>query len=301
MKFVDLIFLGRPMLVIPVWTVYLHFLAFSSDGEYLLVFPGREAIYQLVVLALIFMGGYIINQIFDIESDRLNDKLYFLPRGIISPALAWVCYFALTIGGLGLAVFLCPEAIRAVLAIIGLGILYSVPGIRLKDSPVGGLVTNAFAYGFLIPWMSGLGSSYQLSIVAMTPYFLAVAAGYILTTIPDLDGDMATGKRTVAVILGPKGALWLTLLTTMIAAATAVWVGNIEMAIVAALTFVGVIYLLFSFKFRVLMLTCKIPILLLTLLAGVHYLFYAVLLLLTINLTRFYYKRRFGVIYPKLG
>jgi len=59
--------------------------------------------------------------------------------------------------------------------------------------------------------------------------------------------------------------------------------------------------LVFSLRFNLLMFACKFPILLLTLLAGIHFPFYLFLLLLTIILTRVYYKKRFGIVYPKLG
>lgn len=301
MKFPDLIFFGRPILIIPVWTVYLHYLSTTSSIGYLNVSPGRTAIINLVALTLIFKGTYVFNQIYDIESDRINDKLFFLPRGIISLSTAWTYYIMLTLAGAAITFLLCPESIRAMVAIAGLGICYSIPGVRLKDSPVGGLIANATAYGFLIPWMISRSFSTEIPYLSIVPYFLAIATGYILTTIPDHDGDLATGKRTLTVILSPRGAIWLALLTLLATVASSLWVGNYEMTIVAAVTALFVTYLVFSFKYKVLMLACKLPILLLSLLAGAHFLFYPVLLLLTIILTRIYYKRRFGIVYPELS
>jgi 4-hydroxybenzoate polyprenyltransferase len=300
-KLVDLIFFGRPILLIPVWTVYLHYHTIAGGAGYFGISPGPTTLYHLIALTLMVTGTYVFNQLFDIESDRRNEKLFFLPQGIISPRTAWIYYVVLTLAGFAIIVSLFPEMIRVALAIVGLGILYSVPGVRLKDNPFGGLMANAVAYGFLIPWMVSFNFAEPSLALDMVPYFLAIATGYILTTIPDLDGDIATGKRTVAVILGPRGALWLALLTAIATGAISLWVGNIEMAIVAAAALVGNIYLLFSFKFKILLFTCKFPILLLSLLAGVHYLLYPVLLLLTIILTKLYYKRRFGIVYPKLS
>jgi 4-hydroxybenzoate polyprenyltransferase len=300
-KLIDLVFFARPMLVIPVWTVYLHFFATETSAGYASVLPDRTSIIHLIALTLIFKGTYVFNQLFDIESDRINDKLFFLPRGIISTTTAWIYYVVLSLAGILVIIFLDPDAIRPVAAIVILGILYSVPGVRLKDSPFGGLIANAVAYGLLIPWMISDLVSGEYPVTGMIPYFLAIAAGYVLTTIPDHDGDLATGKRTMAVILGPRGALWLTLLTVLATVGASISAGNSEMAIVAGLTLVGVVSLLISFKYRLLMLTCKMPILLLTLVAGAHYLFYPGLLLLTIILTRLYYKRRFGIVYPELS
>ena len=301
MKFLDLIFFGRPMLVIPVWTIYLHFLSLSSGTGYADVFPGRVHIINLGALTLIFMGTYVFNQIFDVESDRINDKLFFLPRGMISWRTAWIYYVLLTFAGVAISLLLSRESIRAIMALAGLGICYSMPGVRLKDSPIGGLIANAAGYGLLIPWMILKSCAVELPYLSMVPYFLAIAAGYILTTIPDHDGDRAAGKRTLAVLLGPPGAVWLALLTALACAAAALWVGNYEMAAVAGITAALAVVLLFSFRYKILMVACKLPILLLSLLAGIHFLFYPMVLLLTIILTRFYYKRRFGIVYPELS
>jgi len=300
-KSFDLIFLGRPMLLIPVWTIYLHYLSITAKPDFPAFWPGRLSLIQLMALTLISMGVYVLNQIFDIESDRINDKLFFLPRGIINLPTAWIYYAFLTVSGLAAVILLCPSAIQQALSIIALGIFYCVPKIRLKDSPFGGLIANAVAYGFLIPWMVSSKSPQVLPGISMIPYFMAIATGYILTTIPDYEGDAAAGKRTMAVILGRRGALTLALMTGLMTAGFSHMLGNTEMLIVAIVTLVLVVYLLVSFNSRVLMFACKFPILLLTLWAGYHYLSYLVLLLLTIILTRFYYKKRFGMVYPKLS
>jgi 4-hydroxybenzoate polyprenyltransferase len=300
-KPLDLVFFGRPMLVIPVWTVYLHFLAANSRSDYLILYPEPAVIAHLIFLTLVFKGVYVFNQIFDIESDRRNDKLYFLPCGLISLRTAWIYYVILSSAGLVVAFLHSQRTGFLAAVIIVLGTLYSIPGIKLKDRPISGLLANAVAYGLLIPFCITFGYYNSNDGVMAAPYFLAIAAGYILTTIPDCDGDAAIGKKTVAVILGPKGALWLALLTSFATAVASLMTDNVEMAVVSGLTFILVVILVFSFRFNLLMFVCKFPILLLTLLAGIHFPFYLLLLLLTIILTRIYYKKRFGIVYPKLG
>jgi len=299
-KPIDLIFFGRPMLLLPVWTVYLHYLSVITRPDFPEFRPDSANLIHLLALTLLSMAVYGLNQIFDVESDRINDKLFFLPRGIISPTAAWVYYAVLTVSGLVIVIVLSPNAISPALMIVILGILYSAPKVRLKDSPVGGLVANAVAYGFLVPWIVVADSSRDVLLISMIPYFLAIATGYILTTIPDYEGDAATGKRTVAVILGRQAALVLALMTGIMTAGFSYFVNNMEMLIVASVTVMLVAYLIISFASRLMTFTCKFPILLLTLMAAYHYLFYIILLLLTIILTRVYYKKRFGIIYPEL-
>ena len=54
------------------------------------------------------------------------------------------------------------------------------------------------------------------------PLFLGILPAITLSAIPDLDADRAAGKRTLAVRLGARGALWIALATTLAAAASAV-------------------------------------------------------------------------------
>lgn len=299
MRLFDFIFFARPMLLIPVWTVFLHYLAFRTEGRFISFYINRAHLLELAALTLIFAGVYVLNQIFDIESDRANDKLYFLPRGIITTGSAWWYYVLLSVAGLAAAGAAGFNILLIGGAVVVLGILYSVPKIKLKDRPYWGLISNGMAYGILIPVMANFGR--EFSVAAIIPYFLAIATGYVLTTIPDREGDRAAGKKTVAVIFGINGALWWGAGLSLAALVAALISHNMELAAISGVTLLWVIYLLISFQTATIMLACKLPIMFLTVAAGIHFPCYLPLLLLTILLTRFYYKRRFGIIYPKLS
>lgn len=289
------------MLLIPVWTVYLHYMAQCHAESQVTFMPGRSALVHLAVLSLVFAGSYILNQIFDIESDRINDKLFFLPRKIISLPLAWVLSVCASAAGIIIAASIEPRILPAVMILIALGVLYSVPVIRLKDRPLAGLAANAAGYGLLIPWIAAWNCPERAVSTVAIPYFLAIAAGYVLTTIPDRTGDAAAGKRTVAVLFGSKGTLWPALALIVAAGASSLWTGNIELAITAAVTAVICIYLIISYNQKILLVACKLPILLLTVFAAAHYPIYGAILLLTYFLTRVYYRKRFGIVYPRLN
>jgi len=300
-KILDLIFFARPILLIPAWTVYLHYGAACRSPGYIGVYPDGAAGVHLAILTLITAAAYVFNQIFDIASDRANDKLYFLPRNIITLPTAWIYYAFLTIAGLSMSVLVEPGILPASAALVSLGILYSAPVIRMKDRPLAGLLANAAAFGLLIPWMAARTCPEAAVSVRALPYFLAVAAGYVLTTIPDRAGDAATGKRTVAVILGQTGSLWLAVILALSTTFVSLWLGNYEMAATAFVTVIGAGCLVASFNAKWLIATSKLPILVLTVFAAVHFPLYFIILLLTIVLTRLYYNRRFGIIYPKMG
>lgn len=299
-KLFDLIFFGRPLLIIPVWTVYLHFMTSSHPALNFVLIPSVALIMQLVALTLVFKGVYVFNQLFDIESDRINDKLHFLPRGIISVKTAWIYYSILTLAGLVVALTVSKETFFITAAITVLGVLYSVPGIRLKDRAVSGLLANSIAYGLLVPMTLIPDRLIHPEGLSTIPYFLAIATGYVLTTIPDREGDAVSGKRTIAVIIGIKGSLILALLLGIATLVSSYLTANQEMQIVAVVTTLLIIGLLIHYRPGLMLFACKFPILLLTLLACIHAPFYFPVLLLTIVLTRVYYKYRFEISYPRL-
>jgi 4-hydroxybenzoate polyprenyltransferase len=301
LKIADLIFFGRPILIIPVWTVYLHFTAFIIKNGYCRLELAPHSIIHLIFLTLIFKGVYVLNQIYDIETDRLNDKLFFLTRNIISIRTAWIYYIALSSAGLLLAIGQSISSAILAGSIILLGLFYSIPEVKFKDRPIAGLLANGIGFGILVPLVAA-SDIYGPDIgAAIIPYFMAITAGYILTTIPDMDGDAAAGKKTVAVILGPKTVLWLALLASLATLATSILAGNYEMLGVSFITAILILILLITFNERLLLFTSKFPILILTLMAAAHYPLYLLILLLTIALTRFYYKKKFDIIYPQLG
>jgi 4-hydroxybenzoate polyprenyltransferase len=72
----DYFFFLRPVLLPPVWTIAL--LGTIPLHESRLLSASAWSIFFLHLTAL-FGGVYTLNQIYDIESDRLNRKRYFLP------------------------------------------------------------------------------------------------------------------------------------------------------------------------------------------------------------------------------
>ncbi|MFQ6003827.1 MAG: hypothetical protein ACE5KJ_08780, partial [Candidatus Zixiibacteriota bacterium] len=79
-KYLDYLFVIRPVLMPPVWTILLlgHHRSAALSGQSNL--PG------LILLLVTFLVGavYLLNQIYDVESDRINKKLFFLAEGYIS-------------------------------------------------------------------------------------------------------------------------------------------------------------------------------------------------------------------------
>jgi 4-hydroxybenzoate polyprenyltransferase len=187
---------------------------------------------------------------------------------------------------------------------VTLGYAYSAPPIRLKDRAVGGLLANSYAHGFLVAISVEKELSwYQIGTLdwGIPLYFVLTVAGtYILTTIPDIDGDRSTGKRTVTVALGRTGALIMALIMLLMAASVAYLSSVAILFYLAAFASFMVGAAMFLRAPAPVLLAAKAPLLFLTLLAGYWYPAYFFFVVALIVITRIYYRRRFGIVYPKL-
>ena len=171
---------------------------------------GLDLVFIKLLLLGIFLGGgiYGLNQIYDIEGDRINRKNLPLSLGLVSPGMAWGITVFCDIAAIAMGFMITP--ITGILTAVGvfMGFLYSHPKFRFKDSPWHSVLLNGFGHGALIyaiGWSSIDNLQWQV-LYRMLPYAMAFAGVYIATTIPDIVGDRATGKITLAVAKGAKTA-----------------------------------------------------------------------------------------------
>ncbi|UCD93647.1 MAG: UbiA family prenyltransferase, partial [Candidatus Zixiibacteriota bacterium] len=96
MRLADFIFAARPMLLLPVWSIYLIACKFSYGQAR---FDAR-ALMSLIAVSLVAVGAYFINQIYDYQTDLINKKLGFLQRGLISRSEMTAAYISVSLVGL---------------------------------------------------------------------------------------------------------------------------------------------------------------------------------------------------------
>ena len=282
----------------PVWTILLlgHHRSSQLSGQN--HFPG------LALLLVTFLVGavYILNQIFDIESDRLNRKFFFLAQGYISKRSAFFEMMLLDLISIIPAFFISWQL--GLLFIMGMifGFLYSIPPFSFKNKPIGGFMLNALAHGnlaFLMGWCMNQFLSSKALLFSL-PYMFAVGAIYLNTTIPDIDGDRGMRKITLAVRWGKEKVVVLSCVLVAVAIVLSFLVRDIPFLIASSLSFPFFIYSTFRKKEREIILTTKLSILFLSIAAGIFYPWYFAILILGFVGTRLYYKARFNLDYPTL-
>lgn len=257
----------------------------------------------LIAVTLIVIGGYYLNQIYDYESDRINRKLGFLQSGMIGRSEMMAAYLAATLTGLIIGFYSGFQIGLINISQVILAAIYSLPPFRLKDRPYLGLAANILGYGIILPLLPPtFWENFETARLVIPAYFgLTVAAEFLLTIIPDREGDKKTGKTTLSVIFSNR----ILILSGAICFAAAVWLAGI--AGLKSLTFISltalILYLttLLAPREGLILFVCKFPILLITLLAGYYFPAYLVFIVVLLLTTRLYYKKRLKKTYPRLN
>ncbi len=311
-RLVDYLFLLRPTLLFPVWAFLL--IGFHRDGfqglgdlKPILAFP-PPLIVGFLAYSLLMGATYVVNQIYDRETDRQNRKLFLLADGLLPVAGAWAYTLLLVLASLGLLLGLrdAPgfgHLLGLWVASGALGFAYSVPPVRLKARPLWDLLANAGGYGVLnVLFGQALAGPLTGSAVRQTvPYFLAVGAVFLLTTLADLPGDRATGARTTGVALGPRRTALLAFLLLSSALLSAFLVRCPLVFWTALLAWPLFLWCLWKAEDRTrVTFTFRAAGALFGLLVSVKFPVYLVLGGLTVLAMKLYYRQRFGINYPSL-
>lgn len=207
----DFLFVLRPVILVPAW-------AFYSLGAHAHKVPRafeHTAVIQSAFWCLsgVLACAYVLNQIFDIESDRLNGKGLFLTKRVFRPRtmllIALVCFTGASL------LFTNTHRIQhlpLVMALV-LALIYSLPPLRLCARAWWDLAANAIGYGGLafVIGHGALSNDVMPAIVAAVPWVLLVAGTFLHTTILDVEGDAAAGKHTTTVVAGERRSALLSL------------------------------------------------------------------------------------------
>jgi 4-hydroxybenzoate polyprenyltransferase len=169
-----------------------------------------------VMAAVLNTASNGLNQIFDLEIDRVNKPKRPLPSGRMSLHEAW----AVTLASFALAFVLAwnvapggrHECFWMVAAAAVITTLYSAPPLRTKRLGIWANVTIAVPRGVLL---KVAGWSSVKSAMGFEPWFLGAIFGLFLlgatTTkdFADMDGDRRGGCRTLPIQFGVTRAAWM--------------------------------------------------------------------------------------------
>ena len=303
-KAVDLFFLIRPPLLCASSTFFfagaVSALRYTGGLRPAQLITG--ALPNLLLFVLVVSAAFVVNQIFDVESDRLNRKSFLIPGGVVSKREAWIVLGVVCVLAVGLSLLADPAVRRLSIVGLALGFAYSVPPVRLKGRPILDMAANVAGFGvvgFAMGWLAVAGPGRQLWIRCL-PYALAMCGIFLNTCIPDEEGDRNLGDRTSCVVLGRRPVA-IMIVVFMAASALA---GALSGETLCVLAVIGSLPAIIAVGLEPTsansVLASQYAARLLLILVCVRAPLLAILSLIAYAGSRVYYRKRFGLRYPDL-
>lgn len=173
-------------------------------------------------------AGFVINDIQDIDIDRINRPDRPLAAGDISTQTAWWTYHSFNVLGTLLAFLVNPTT--GILALVMVVVLYAYSR-YLKRRFLVGHATVGMLGALVLPF-GAMAADHLLPVLYIAPVaFAAFFAREILKTVPDYEGDKANGVDNIATRYSPQAALSLAkiillILVLILPLLTLVWALN---------------------------------------------------------------------------
>lgn len=169
-----------------------------------------------LMAATLNAGNNALNQIYDLEIDRVNKPKRPLPSGRLTIAQAWRFTWITYALSLVLAWLVAPggrhECFWLVAVAVVCTFIYSVPPLRTKRLGIWANITIAIPRGTLL---KVAGWSSVKTIIGAEPWYIGAIFGLFLlgatTTkdFADMEGDRLGGCRTLPIRYGVRRAAWM--------------------------------------------------------------------------------------------
>ncbi len=179
---------------------------------------GERLLWAAFSAALIGGAANSLNDVLDLEIDRINRPERPLPSGLVSVTTARLVWGLGTVAGVALAAFLSLTHLALALGAVGLLVVYNV---SLKRALLLGNLVVAFVIGLAIVYGGWAVGPLGPALVGASFAFLTTLAREIVKDIEDAAGDAVAGARTLPLVYGIPvavratiGVLFVTLLLT---------------------------------------------------------------------------------------
>jgi 4-hydroxybenzoate polyprenyltransferase len=169
-----------------------------------------------LMAALLNAGNNALNQIYDLEIDRVNKPKRPLTSGRLTIAQAWWFTNITYALALVLAWLVAPDGRHECFWLVAIAVvftyIYSVPPLRTKRLGIWANVTIAIPRGVLL---KVAGWSSVKTIAGVEPWYIGAIFGLFLlgatTTkdFADIEGDRRGGCRTLPIQYGVRRAAWM--------------------------------------------------------------------------------------------
>ena len=168
--------------------------------------PISTAVFGFLTASLLLAGTMVLNDIHDVEVDRVNAPSRPLPSGKIRIQEAYLLSAILSSLGILSSILLGSLTLLTALVALVLMVYYNTGG-----KSTGLLGNGVVSFNVALPFFFGgiaVGNLRPLLFIFFVLAFLANMAREIAKGIVDVAGDRVTGVKTLAVLKGPSSAAW---------------------------------------------------------------------------------------------
>ena len=310
----DIVFLLRPTLFFSVWVMVV--MGMSSAQMKLINDPlwitelSWATFFVFIGVTIVCSSTFILNQISDVESDAINKKL-FLVGQYFSPEQCHSIAKILLI--LGVVISILANWFTTILVVciyLVWGILYNQKPFKWKKKPILGWFANSIAgvLLFMVGWYLVMVNQLNVQLMildismfeSMFPYILCFSAVSLLTTLPDMKGDVESGDKTFPIVYGNIPAMILSLI--LICSSFVFSLYNQD-PIASTATLVSIpffVMMVFRRMHKDVLRAIRYPIFIINFFALSVYPWLFVPLIITYYLSKYYYWHRFELHYPTL-
>ncbi len=200
-----------------------------------------------LAIGTVMAGGFIINDCFDLERDRINDPHRPLPAGRIGRRTAILA--ALVLFGIAFAGAFAVSQATGFIILVDIGLLLAYSPLKVKSGIAGNLAVAALVGSVALVVMSITGPSGAIIVIGVLASGMTLSQEWMFD-LRDLPGDKAAGVRTLANVYGRKAtymassALLCLMAVFIIAVAVLgnvahpIWFGGLALAGVISFAFV---------------------------------------------------------------
>jgi geranylgeranylglycerol-phosphate geranylgeranyltransferase len=165
-----------------------------------------EIIFGFLSVFFISATSLILNDYFDLESDKINAPDRPLPAGLVTEREVVILSIVVTMLGFITAYLIGLAALFVVILVWAVGFLYNW---RFKKSGLIGNLMVSFSVGmtFIFGGLA-VGRPFEKIVLFFAVWVLLIDLGEeIAADAMDLEGDRQAGSRSLALVLGPENAL----------------------------------------------------------------------------------------------
>ncbi len=154
-----------------------------------------------VVVIFITAAGNVINDFFDVETDRIEHPKRPIVCGKISKKKALLYSTLLFVIGIGISYFINKIVFFITLTVSLLLFFYSA---FLKRMPLIGNITVSFVSASIFLFVAGYHGKLKLFIFPASMVFFFHLTREIIKDVEDIEGDKRLGMKTLPIVIGKR-------------------------------------------------------------------------------------------------